>query len=424
MKNKKVIFLPGSYYLSLPLFFQIVKNNNNKSFHDIFFHTDDPILCDINNQYEKLSEIKKTFSEVEKISNSDLRVLRRYFKYNWVKRFIYFLSFVKELRKIRSRIEKKLKEISPSLIVSVGDSSIFLMCNSWAHKNNIPFVVLQPAFLNFYKKEFLIRLKHQILNDLFLILIGTPISSDSHLFGDGFPGNYLLIWSDSIKQKYNNTRLEQRTIVTGNPLHDTHSKTHIKTVDWSKIGCNPIIGRKIVAICPQTLDRFSHIISKKDADEINNIYYQLIDNNPEIFFLIKTHPIQKNDYSFYCNLFYKIKHNNYFISKNADLDSVFDVSDLQISFSSATSFDAIINNVPVLLIKPHLLEIPEYFNNDIALKANTYIEAIRQVEYGLTNEYKDIFRIKREQYLIDLGLFDGKSTERVISEIEKILLNK
>ncbi len=423
MKNKKVIFLPGYYYLSIPLFSEIVKNKADSTFQDIFFHTDDPLMYSINDQYKKTLEIKNIFSKFISISNSDLEILKLYYGFSFLKKIIYIIIFVKNLRKIRDRILKKLDEISPDLIFSTGGNVICSICNSWAEKHKVPFINIQPAFLEFNKKRGLLNFKYRLLNQIFKFFIGTPINSENHLFGDGFKGNHLFVWSDSIKQKYNNSRLAARTIVTGNPMHDIYFKTMNTKVDWEKIGCNPIYDRKIVTICPQTLDRFNHIITKKDADEINNIYYRMIQNFPEIFFIIKTHPIQDNDFNFYNDFFSGIKNNNYYISKDADLISAIKISDLQVSFSSVTSFDAIMLNVPVLLIKPDLLEIPEYLNKNIVLVANDETESIRQVEYGLNKEYKEIFSLKREKYLKEFGLFDGKSTKRVISEIEKILLN-
>ncbi|MBN2638859.1 MAG: hypothetical protein JXR65_07215 [Bacteroidales bacterium] len=423
MNKNKVVFLPGYYHLSLPLFFKLVKRIQDSDIQDVFFHTDDPILYEVNKKYTQFTQICDVFSEVVAIENSDLTVLKNYFKYNRLKQLFNFYSFIKQLHEIRNRLDRKLNEISPNLILSTGGNTINIMCNSWARKHNIPFVILQPSFLEFKKQSVFFIIKNKILNLVFSIILGSPINVESRLFGDGSLGNYLFVWSEHTKQRYSDTRLKNRTFVTGNPLHNLYQANYNDKVNWEKIGCKPIINKKIVTICPQTLDRFSHIISKKDADEINNIYFHLIDNHPELFFIVKTHPIQNEDYDFYKEFLSRITHDNYFISQEADLNSVYQISDLQISFSSTTSFDAVIQNVPIVLIKPHLLQISDYFNGTIELTASNYSEANKMVEYGLTEEYKEVFKLKRERYLKMHGLFDSKSTERVVNKIQEILDN-
>ena len=82
--------------------------------------------------------------------------------------------------------------------------------------------------------------------------------------------------------------------------------------------------------------------------------------------------------------------------------------------------------IPIVLVNPdNKLRLFEYFDNEIALSANTSQELSAHLKRCLTDEYIEEFRTKRKKYLESrLDYLDGKSGERVVEQVEEIIRKK
>jgi UDP-N-acetylglucosamine 2-epimerase len=421
MNTRTILFIPTYYYLSLPVFYQLSGINKDKSMKMCFFITDDPLLSHINNYSSELNNIRENFDEVFTIDNSDLITIKKYFNLSKSLKLVHLTLFYRELRRLKKRTENKLETIKPDIIVMTGELLVNIFCSNWAKKKNIPVVIIQPTFLSFNnRKTFVDQLKSKFLNTFSQLVIQSPVITDNNLFGCETKGNYLFLWNEKTKEKYSNRISESKIKITGNPLFDKYFNLKSKTkldldikIDYSK---------PIITICPQNLIQHPNIIPQHKAEEINQIYKGLISYFQNIFFIVKTHPIQSEDYTFYCDYLNHDNVNNFIVTQHSNLLDLYKISTMQISFSSASSFEAILSDVPILLIMPDLLKVPEFFDNSIELTATTLKEAIDSVKMGLREDYKKTFTTKREKYIQEkVGLFNGQNSHKIFDEMKMIL---
>jgi len=83
----------------------------------------------------------------------------------------------------------------------------------------------------------------------------------------------------------------------------------------------------------------------------------------------------------------------------------------------------VVLGIPIILVNPdNKLKLFEYFDNEIALRANTAQELSNHISRCLTDEYMEEFSMKRKQYLESrLDSLDGRSGERVVEKVEEII---
>ncbi len=403
---KTLVFIPTYYYLSHPVFFNIAKASHKS--RNVYFNTKDPYFAPTNECIRE-EEICNYFDEYHEIDDTLFRdAVNAKCR---LKKYRLFRSF-------KIKLEKQLKTLSPDAIVTTSDMGGIMnrMCNMWAERNNLPFIVVQPSFIDIdrVKNTF----KEQLLYLLFNRILDIPLCTRQKIFGNERPKNYLFLWGEYFRNYYRGLEIEKNIHITGNPTFDPILKNEFDKTELDDLGL-VLEGRPIITICTELVDE---ILGKENVREINHFYRFAIRENPDLHFVIKVHP--REDSEKYEKIFHDLDKSNHTIVRNIDLHSLFRVTDVQVSVASYSSFEAIVFGIPVVLVNPgNRISFTDHFDNKIELRATAEEELSGHIRRSLTEEYKQEFRIKREKYLKSrLCSVDGKSGERVVKSIEEIIL--
>jgi len=414
--KKKLIFVPTYCYSSHPIFFNIAKLSKEK-FYNIHFNVKDPFLLKWQKNSIQKENLLEYFDEYLELTDEYDPLLSNYLNQNKSHKIKEFLLFVYHLKIYKHLLEQKLNALKPDAILTTTDSSRSAMIvNSWAEVNKIPFIIIQPTFIDPKIPKLAIRLKRKIFYLLFNKLLNIPFMYKQHIFGNEKPNNHLFLWGDAFKISYKNLKIEKNISITGNPAFDSFIQKKDVSVAH-KIGLDIPENTPIITICTEII---KEVMSKKAALTINNICKETITENPEWFFIIKLHPREKIDQ--YVDLFKNILAKNFIITKDIDLYDIFKITDVQISVNSYSSFEAVAFGIPIILIKNDLIKTYDYFNNEIELRANSMDSLTSQIRKCLTNEYKSEFELKRPAFLNSrLYKLDNNSSKRAVEKIEEII---
>ncbi len=416
----RIVFIPTHWYLSKPVFFSLARECKDKH-HTIYFDTNDRVFSKYKGKNIKEGALKY-FDEYIEIDASPFVE-----KYKEIEGSSALSKRRRTIRKMccfiaqKPRLEKQLAEIAPDVMITTGDASGYInkYCNIWAEKNEIPYIVIQPSFIRMEKVKN--PWKERIGYLLFNILLRMPFCRKQTVFGNERPGNHLFVWGDFYKNFYKGLQIEKNTFVTGNPAFDQILKMAANTERPKDLGIQIPEGKKVVMICTQPMEP---LLSERACGLVNDFYRCAIEENQDLFFIVKIHP--RENIEKYNTILEGIDTNNYVITKDVNLYDVFKATDLQISVSSYSSFEAVVFGIPIVIINPeNLVTLPDQFNNEIEMKATTKDELKKNLLKGLTNEYIEEFKVKREQYLKPrLGYLDGNSGRRIIEKIEEIIGNR
>ena len=104
-------------------------------------------------------------------------------------------------------------------------------------------------------------------------------------------------------------------------------------------------------------------------------------------------------------------------------DKLYKVSEVQVSVFSASSFEAVVAGVPIILVDPEdFYKTDDFFQRKVELRATNLEELDFSLTTVLSPGYSEEFRVKREKYLKDMiGWIDGKAHKRVADTIIKII---
>jgi hypothetical protein len=402
---KKVVFIPTYDYLSNPLFSLIVPLL--KGFYNIYFNTNEIISWSREEEEKRKEELLSQFDEYRSIYYTRTR--------NWIKKTIAVFRY-------RKKTHEVLDEIDPAVIVTASDMSFSSkLAKVWTNKKDIPLIVLQPAFIDpgIYNdiSSLQYRIKHLVFNRLFSI----PLALEQKRWGNEYSDNYLLLWGEYFKKMYRGLPIHENIYVTGNPVYDKYFKKDsekkvLREKVYREYGFP--MNRKIVAICTEGLITPEFMDAGK---RLNNIYRELVRKRKDLYFVIKLHP--RDSLEDFMGIFSDIPDINYSIIKNLDLENLFLISSVQVSICSASSFEAVIAGVPIVLVNPNnMVKYHDVFRNKIELRATNINEFESCIDDALTLEYRENFRKKRELYLSEMiGTVDGGAAERMAKVITKII---
>ena len=403
--RKKIVFIPTYYYLSNSLFFNIIEKISD--YEKVYFNTKDPASRKYNKKGIKKEEILKYFDiycEVDKgIGYKDN-------KNNRLQYLFKFKNYVKKIQEI-------LDDIKPVIIITTASMSYSARAsNQWANKNNIPVIIIQPCFLDFENKTY--SLRQQIKYLLFNKVLNIPLCRRQTYFGNEDKNNYLFLWSEYFKQYYKDRSIYNNIYITGNPVFDKYFTTYKKENDSYCKMLNIPSNKNIVVFCTQNI---GSVLNEDNFAKIIELLKKTIIDNKECFFVIKVHPSE--EIKKYNIVFKEIRQGNYKIIKDINLHALYKIADVQISFSSYSSFEAVVLGVPIILIDPdNKYKFIDDFDNEIELRASTSEELNNQLKKCLKEEYKNEFKFKRKKYLKSrLTYLDGKCGERVANKIEEII---
>ncbi|MCD4664156.1 MAG: CDP-glycerol glycerophosphotransferase family protein, partial [Bacteroidales bacterium] len=136
--------------------------------------------------------------------------------------------------------------------------------------------------------------------------------------------------------------------------------------------------------------------------------------------IIKLHPAEKNDYSYYENIAKKSNCKNYQIILNFDLYLLISLSDIIITCFSTVGAETVYFNKPLIILDHLKQDIQNYHKDGIALQATNSKELKHHIEMilsGNTNIDKTAYKnyILKNAYKID-----GKVSERIIQFIRSL----
>jgi len=412
--KRNIVFIPTYYYLSHPLFFSIAKNFPC-CYEKIYFNTKDPRFSECNKKKIKKDEILRHFDIYCEVSR-ERDHKRKNGKFKKLQRFFENKKYIKNIKDI-------LKEIKPVAIITTSDMSYSVrICTQWAGENDVPIIIIQPSFLNFEMTDCILnRIKNKIKYLLFNKVIDIPFYNRQTYFGNENKNDYLFLWGKYFKRYYKGKTTYNNIYITGNPVFDKYFTNYKKR----NSGFHRVLGipsdKKVITVCTQDIDAmFGH-----DAfTNLIKIYKSTIVNNKGLFFVIKLHP--REDIEKYNKAFKDLNESNYKIIKDINLYNLYKITDVQVSVSSYSSFEAVVLGIPIILVNPNnKFKLFDYFNNEIELRASMPEELSKHIRRCFTKEYKDSFKIKREKYLESrLGFLDGRSGERVVEKIEEIIRRK
>lgn len=406
----KIVFIPTYWYLSHPVFFSIAQYSKDR-FHTIYFNTQDPLFAGHNEGKISEQELLAFFDEY-KVTHG-----RPFLKPGEtpLKRAFNFIAQ-------RPALNKQLAKLAPDAIVTTGDGGTCInrYCNIWAQKNKVPFIVVQPSFIADSRKKHR-TCKERIGHLLFNTLLRIPLSPGQKTFGSEQPGNYLFLWGEFFKNFYQGLEIEKNIYITGNPAFDRTFSSRSEDKPTEDIDLNIPEKKPVVLICTQPLET---LLSERACGLVNDFYRFAIKENPDLFFIVKIHP--RENIEKYNAILEGIDTKNYIIAKDVNLYEVFKATDLQMSVSSYTSFEAVVFGIPIVVINPqNLVTLPDHFNNEIELKATTTDKLKKNLVKALTEKYRQEFNVKRQKYLESrIGHLDGNSSERTAKKIEDIIMLK
>lgn len=423
-KKHKIVYIPSRYYLSNAVYYPIAKCES--AFEDIYFNTKEVRLTtdapytsvdreEVLNYFDSYLEIEGSF--LTKILNAKSQLAR-------------FRAY----RAYASEIERVLSSISPSCLVSNHDvyEISVRICNQWARKNKIPFIVLQAGPIKFQPKlslsNFRARLKRRLINKIW----GVPVFNKQEFWGQECKTNYVFVWGEYFKETYAALNKDvSRFYVIGNPLfdeyqYDSKEKRLRRENFFNKNKINIDRSSKVILFCTQPLTTAYERFGAQDYNHIYGMMKEAILDNKDKFFIIKVHP--REEMSRYVSFLSDLNQPNFIITQKDDINELLIAADIQISAYSTTSLQALIYGTPVILVRTENIDDyyseSEMFDTDAMTKAKTINELNELIVKAYTTEFIKEFEGKRLQFIQKtIYALDGKSAERFYEKVEDILLS-
>lgn len=407
----KLVFIPSFDYSSIPLFINIAKNAD-ASIDSIYLDLSDPFLYYTNNK--DINALSDYFNAIQSMEFTDYTFLNKYLKKNIFYKIFQFSHFISKLNGYQKKVISTISCLSMDAIVATSDSTFSsAIVNKWAVKNKIPFIIIQPTFIDTPKLQLLKILKSKILYFILNKLFSIPLMNRQNIFGNEYSSNYLFLWGKKFQSMYKDLPIKNHIKIVGNPVFDELRDNSFRNMDKiNKI----FFGKKVITICTEALQ----YTIKGNIDWINKIYIEVVKNNVDLFFIIKIHPRDNKEY--YHSIFQRINQSNYCIIHDLSLYDVYKFTDIQISVNSYSSFEAVVCGIPIILFNKKLLSSCDYFEGEIELNAHSPDDLNKMIRTALSEEYQKIFSIKREHFLHSIiGETDGNSAKKIIKEIENII---
>lgn len=388
MKQGIILYSSSSLYLTFPQF-KSIHQNLNEYIH-VLLNVNEPLSIQLDNDYINDKPVMEIFDYYLKLP---------------LKNSIPFKSF-KEYWKYKKILIHFLYKINPGAVISGSDLAISdRVIASWCRKNNKPFIILQPSFIDGYPVKHGLK---QILNYIILNrILKLPLFEKLNSYGNVSSKSYLFLWS----KYFESNPKRGNTYFFGNPVFDNlflNFKKHRKL-------------KNVVLFCTDNLPSF--IVGQDMIEKINNIFKMAIISKPNLKFIIKVHP--REPIKFYLKEFSQEKYPNVTITKNGDLYKLFELSDIQISVVSFSSFEAAVVGLPIIMIRPAKIKVIDHFKQKIDIRVTSGKELVNAIDLCRSNEYWEHFLIKRVNYFKELLSYtDGQCNIRVANAIRSLISKK
>lgn len=396
--------------MSNDLFLKIAETSQNY-FINVYLDPQDPFLYYKRNKDEE--KIKLAFDDTHYFQSKDFPFLNNYLKSFFLLKFLYFFKFIIKLKKYKHKLVELIKEIKPDAIVTTGDSTVASMIvNKWAIKKKIPFVVIQPAFIDPFYPNILVRVKRRVLFYIFSYFFAIPLIYRQYVFGKEYAQNHVFLWGEIFKNS-GYTENENNVHILGSPLFNNNIIKDLDNDLLPKID----LPLPIITICTTALRK---LCGEEKERIVNEIIKNTIITNPELSFILKIHPRENKEK--YIQLMRDIVSSNYLIIDNINTNELYKITSVQISVNSFSSFEAVVCGIPIILIKKDYIHSFDYFNGEIELLANNSEELSIQIKKALSEDFRNEFKKNRINFLESrIGSLDGRSTTRVVEKLKEII---
>lgn len=387
MNDYRILYSSSAIYLTFLQFKTLIPEL--KDFKHILINVKEKYSKNLDDNYIKEKNVNQIFDLYIELKNEII------------------LESLNGFRKYKKEIFKYLYKINPNAIISGSDLSgsdriLFL----WCRRKKIPFIILQPSFISAFPAKYgLIRnFKYIIYNKIFNI----PIYQKQDIYGNESQKSHLFLWG---KYFINNPK-RKNCYILGNPAFD-------------ELFRNFSPDRKIkntVLICTDNLP--VHKVGENYLNLVNQTFQKAFESKPEILFYLKVHP--RESIEKYKKIFPMDKFPNVEIIKERNIYELINLSDIQISVASYTSFEAAAMGVPIITIRPdENVNVFDQFKREIDIRVNNPDDIGNAISFCLSDKYWDEFLKKREKYFQSrLYSTDSQSSKRVASKIKKLISNK
>lgn len=315
-------------------------------------------------------------------------------------------------------VKSQARELNMDTLILDSDLSMIshLLYNVSQEMNSSVFIV-QTCLADFlpvsYGQKRLITIAYRKLSQIAKDLVGLGnLKNKQTQFGCEFDNAHVLFWGKCFQEM--NDRYNGRSSVVGNIAFDYIVSSKADQYMMR----NLIHSRKPkVLICT---DAIHEVLACKEELVIQH-YEAIVDLMPEIDFIFKVHPREdKEKYRVYFQ-----RYTNVSIDEGNTLYELFNTVDVQLSFMSTTSIEALVYDLPIVLLQvkesTHITDYQEKFFKSTALFADCDDpEAVREkVIEGLQVSRYPQRNDRRLGIEVLLGKLDGNSSRRTAEVIQK-----
>jgi spore coat polysaccharide biosynthesis predicted glycosyltransferase SpsG len=219
-----------------------------------------------------------------------------------------------------------------------------------------------------------------------------------------------LLWGIDFANQIKDNAIAKYTFLVGNPLFDDSIN---ETVNVS-------VKNPVVLFCTQPYEKLVDmgILKSHQALEMIVMLTQVVQQNPDVHFIIKIHPSE--DDNKYVKIFGGRYGSNFSITKTGDFKHLLQTADVQVSMASYTSFEAVVAGVPIIILHPEFINFFNQFEH-IGQTASSVGSFNAKLKVALRPTGRMVFASQRKEYLNKKLAFFGNSAEITANTIKKVI---
>lgn len=401
--SSRILFIPSLFYLSNSLFIRIVDHLGDlEAFYlDAEYSLNKKHSLD----YDKeINNLKRHFKQVTRIYD------KQEFGLSTEKNTLIKLRYYLNKRRINKETIKQIRHVQPDLFVLTSEKTdtYKLVINYF---NDIPVLIIQQGTIHKKTAKTLslkTRLRHLFLKALFKY----PTLSINLWTEDEAKTNKIFkaYWSSF----WANDHIAENVFFTGNPNLDEaicDGNNRIEKVDNYNFSAPRVL---------YTTQPLASVFNLQKQNQFNEHILHFINNKPDINLTIKVHP--REDLDYYNEFFANSTCKNISITKEADLDTLFEKADLLITGYSGTSYQAVARGVPVIALDPgDIYDYSKFFPGEGVLVVTSCEEMTKAFDIINSSEGFNDFIIKRSSFLKIINTYDDAQSVKRLAELIKHL---
>ncbi|HPQ27840.1 MAG TPA: CDP-glycerol glycerophosphotransferase family protein [Desulfobacteraceae bacterium] len=395
----RILFIPSLFYLSNKLLIRI--SNHLGDLETMFLDAEYALNKKHSSDYDKeINTLKRHFNQVDRINDTHEYGLSN------EKDPILRLKFYRNKRRINSSTVQKIKQLQPDLIVMTSDrtDTFKLVVNYF---KDIPVLVIQQGTLQeavAQKLGLKVRLRYLFLKVLFKYptLSINPWVRKAGITKKIFKAYWSSFWVYD--------HITENVFFTGNPSLDEvifYGNNRLENMENYNFTAPRVL---------YTTQPLASVFDFQKQNQFNEHILNFINNKPDLNLTIKVHP--REDLDYYSEFFGNSTCKNIRITKEADLDTLFDKADLLITGYSGTSYQAVARGVPVIALDTgDLYDYGKFFPGDGVIVVKSFEEMTKAFDKLTSLEgFKDFIN-KRSSFLKIINTFDDNQSGKRLAEL-------